>query len=222
MRTDLKQPSNMRTTGRSRRKFVVFIATSADGYIARLDGDVGWLDRPRPPGNYGMDSFFRSIDTILWGRKTYDKGIEMGGSVGSFGAKVKNYVFSRRPPRFSAHDVEFLNEPVAAFANRLRATLGKDIWLMGGGGLIGSFLDADQVDEFIINIVPVFIGEGIPLIQARPRSVPLFLRSSQRYPDGVLRLHYSVIRKPPGKADSKKNSPAKRDELATSEVVQEL
>jgi dihydrofolate reductase len=58
------------------------MATSVDGYIARPDGDVAWLDRPRPKGNYGMGEFFKSIDTILWGRKTYSKGLEMGLEAG--------------------------------------------------------------------------------------------------------------------------------------------
>jgi len=56
---------------KKKRKIIVYIATSADGYIARTDGDVGWLDRPRPKGNYGMGEFLKTIDTILWGRKTY-------------------------------------------------------------------------------------------------------------------------------------------------------
>jgi RibD C-terminal domain len=63
---------------KTERKIIVSIATSVDGYSARPDGDVAWLDRPRPKGNYGMGEFFKSIDTILWGRKTYSKGIEMG------------------------------------------------------------------------------------------------------------------------------------------------
>ena len=54
------------------RKIIVYIATSADGYIARPDGNVDWLNRPRPRGNYGIGAFFRSIDTIIWGRKTLD------------------------------------------------------------------------------------------------------------------------------------------------------
>jgi hypothetical protein len=82
------------------RKPIVEIATSADGYIARLDGDVSWLDRPQPKGHYGMGAFMKSIDTILWGRKTYTKGIEMGMKDGGFGPKIKNYVFSRQPQRF--------------------------------------------------------------------------------------------------------------------------
>ena len=76
-----------------RRKVIVEIATSADGYIARLDGDVSWLDRPQPKGHYGMGAFMKSIDTILWGRKTYTKGIEMGMNDGGCGPKIKNYLF---------------------------------------------------------------------------------------------------------------------------------
>jgi dihydrofolate reductase len=70
---------------KSHRKVIVYIAISADGYIARPDGDVSWLDRPRPKGQYGMGAFMKSIDTILWGRKTYSKGIEMGMKAGGFG-----------------------------------------------------------------------------------------------------------------------------------------
>src|SRR5580700_10112565 len=62
------------------RKIIVYIATSADGYIARPDGSVDWLNRPMPKGGYGMAAFARSIDTILWGRKTYDFAAKMGGS----------------------------------------------------------------------------------------------------------------------------------------------
>jgi dihydrofolate reductase len=178
------------------RKIIVYIATSADGYIARADGNVDWLNRPRPAGNYGMDAFLRSIDTILWGRKTYEPVLRMGKAGSGFGPKVKNYVFTHRPMKSRAPDVEFVNEPVWAFARRLRAEPGKDIWMMGGAGLIASFLDENEIDDFIIHVVPVFIGEGIPLIQPRHRLVRLELRSARRFPDGVVRLHYHVKRQP--------------------------
>jgi dihydrofolate reductase len=106
------------------RKIIVYIATSADGYIARPDGDVAWLDRPRPAGNYGMEAFFRSIDTILWGRKTYEPALKMGHGATSFGPKVKNDVFSRHPPEPPTPDVEFVHEPVGAFARRMAKTSG--------------------------------------------------------------------------------------------------
>lgn len=185
------------------RKIIVYIATSADGYIARRDGSVDWLNRPRTAGDYGMGAFFKSIDTILWGRTTYDGAVKThggGGGGGGFGPKVKNYVFTHRPPATPTPDVEFVNEPVSDFSKRLRATSGKDIWIMGGASLIGSFLDAGEIDEFVIHVIPAFIGEGIPLVQPRHRDVPLKLLSSRKFTDGVVRLNYAVARQKKGRA----------------------
>ena len=89
--------------------------------------------------------------------------------------------------------MQFVSEPVKAFAKRLRATPGKQIWMMGGAGLIASFLDANEIDEFDIHVIPVFIGEGIPLVAPRHRDIPLRLRSAQKYPDGVVRVRYQVV-----------------------------
>jgi dihydrofolate reductase len=183
------------------RKFIVYIATSADGYIARPDGGVEWLDRPRPAGDYGMGAFFRSNDTILWGRKTYEValGFTRGRGVG-YGERVKNWVFSRRPPKSPSPDVEFAREPIATFARRLRAAPGRDVWIMGGAGLIASFLDAGEIDEFIVHVIPTFIGEGIPLVAPRHRHVPLRLLSTKRFSDGVVRLRYAVGKSRPRRA----------------------
>jgi len=176
----------------SNRKIIVYIATSADGYIARTDGSVDWLERPRTAGDYGMKEFFKSIDTILFGRKTFDQSLKFDRkSVDRNLAKTRNYVFTHKPPR-SKLNVTFVNEPIEDFTNGLRATPGKDIWMMGGGGIIGSFLDAGELDEFIIHVIPTFIGEGIPLIAPRHRSVELSLLSTHAYEDGVVRLHYRV------------------------------
>jgi len=178
------------------RKIIALVAISADGFIARPDGSVEWLDRPRPKGNYGMNEFWKSVDTILLGRKTYDVALafQRDGVVRSvFDPRMKNYVFTRTlKPSDAVADVEFVDEPIKAFATRLRAGKGKDIWMMGGGGLIASFLDEGEMDEFIISVIPKFIGEGIPLIAPRHRHVPLHLISSKRFPDGVVQLHYAV------------------------------
>jgi dihydrofolate reductase len=174
------------------RKIIVHVAISADGYIARPDGDVAWLDRPRPKGNYGYGEFFETIDTILWGRKTYAKGIEMGMKGGGLGAGIKNYLFARRPQESLETGFEWINEPIKTFAQRLRAQSGRDIWMMGGGGIIASFLDEGEIDEFSIHAIPIFIGEGIPLVQPRHRSIRLNLLASKTFPDGVVHLNYSV------------------------------
>src|SRR5262245_805841 len=119
-----------------KRRIIVSVATSADGYIARPDGDVEWLNRRARTGDYGMGALYRTIDTIVFGRKTYDWAIDYYRKKGQkprFDAKVVNYVFSRKPPRRAPPGVEFVSEPVKAFARRLRATPGKNIWMMGGG-----------------------------------------------------------------------------------------
>ena len=182
----------------TRRKIIVYIATSADGYIARPDGDVEWLNRRPDTVDYGMDVFYRTIDTILWGRKTYDWLLryhkKKGETGGMFDTKVANYVFSRKPPKRAAPGAEFVSERVKPFVQRLRATPGKHIWMMGGGELVASFLDAGEIDEFDIHVIPNFIGKGIPLMAPRHRDVPLRLRSVKKYPDGVARLRYEVMR----------------------------
>ncbi len=180
------------------RKFIVEVATSADGYIARPDGDVEWLNRRPQNVDYGMKKFYASIDTILWGRNTYDWLInyykKLGKTTGLFDTKVKNYVFSTRPPRRVPEGAEFVKEPMAKFVKRLRATPGKHVWVMGGSKLIASLLDIGEIDEFQIHVIPVFIGAGIPLVAPRHRDIELRLLSTKKFRDGVVELRYVVGR----------------------------
>ena len=173
------------------RKIIVHIATSADGYIARPDGDLEWLtSRPAPEGFYGMNDFMKSVDTMLLGRITYEESLRLGAK---FDSTSKTIVFSRAaPPADIPRGVEFVNEDVGALVRRLRTQSGKDIWLMGGGELIASFLDAQAIDEFVISVVPVFIGDGVPLIARRHRHVKLELLATQRFEDGLVQLHYRI------------------------------
>jgi dihydrofolate reductase len=183
---------------RRKRKIIVYIAASADGFIARRDGSVDWLDRPRPKGNYGKGAFYRSIDTILWGRKMCDMALDFqkkGVAGTAFDPKVRNYVFPRSLPQSPAPaGVEFVSEPIKAFATHLRKKNGKDVWMMGGAGIIASFLDEGEIDEFMIFVIPKLIGEGIPRIAPRRRTVPLTLISCTKSIDGVVKLHYAVVR----------------------------
>ena len=175
-----------------RRRIIVHIGTSADGYIAGPDGDLEWLtSRPKPAGFYGVTAFMKSIDTKILGRKTYEMGLRLGATFGS----GRTIVFSRHsPPADPPAGVEFAHEPIAPFVGQLRDRPGKDIWLMGGGEIIASFLDQGAIDEFIITMAPVFIGEGIPLLARRHRHTPLDLLSAQPFEDGVVQLHYRVRR----------------------------
>ena len=180
-----------------KRKIIVSVATSADGFIARTDGSVDWLDRPRPKGNYGMGDFYKSIDTDPLGQENLRHGASVSRERRCpdrhSTLDMKNYVFTHTPPPSAApKEVEFVNQPIKRFASRLRAKKGKDIWIMGGAGIIASFLDEGEVDEFILSVVPVLIGEGIPLLAPRHRTVPLKLLASTKFADGLVKLHYSV------------------------------
>jgi dihydrofolate reductase len=179
----------------TRRKVIVHIAASADGYIARPDGDLDWLtSRPAPKGFYGMNEFMKTIDATMLGRKTYEVSLKLGAK---FDSKNKTFVFSRRtPPSDVPLGVEFVNDVIGPFVSRLREQPGKDIWLMGGGDLIASFLDENAIDEFVVSVVPVFIGDGIPLIARRHRHLPLELQSTERFEDGLVQLRYRVGSEP--------------------------
>ena len=174
-----------------RRKVIVHIAASADGFIARSDGDLEWLtSRPAPKGFYGMNAFVKTIDTKVLGRKTFDLSLTLGAK---FDAKNPTIVFSRQPtPANVPAGVMFVSDAIGPFIRKLREQPGKDIWLMGGGDLIASFLDAQAIDEFVISVVPTFIGDGIPLIARRPRHDLLALEAVERFDDGMVQLRYKV------------------------------
>lgn len=173
-----------------KRKFIVYAAVSADGFIARRDGSVDWLDRSRPKGNYGMGTFYRSIDSCVLGRQTYDLSVRFGMRDGYAGKN--NYVFSRTLSKAASNKVVIVNADVTSFAERLRAERGKNIWVVGGAELVATFLDSGQVDEFMIHVIPTMIGDGIPLVAQRHRDLRLKLLSSKTFADGVVRLHYAV------------------------------
>src|SRR5258708_36888804 len=141
------------------RKVVLGLGISLDGYIARPDGAVDFLFMPK---DYSMGPFFVTIDTAIMGRKTYDVALKMGGG-GFSGSKMKNYVFSHSQPPGERAGVTFVNESPKTFVEKLGKQPGKNIWLMGGGELARDFLKDDLVDELYIGIVPILIGEGIPL-----------------------------------------------------------
>src|SRR5258708_10484948 len=121
------------------RNVVLGVGISVDGYIARPKGAVDFLLMPR---DYSMADFFATIDTAIMGRKTFDAALQMsGGSLGS--STMPTYVFSNSKPPGERDVLVFVNESPATFIHQLRNRPGKDIWLMGGGELARTFLNAD-------------------------------------------------------------------------------
>jgi dihydrofolate reductase len=169
------------------RKVILGLGTSIDGYIARLNGAVDFLFMPK---DYSMALFFATIDTALMGRKTLDaaKGASFGGSMAT-------YVFSRSCPAGEQDGVTFVNEPPKSLVSELRKRPGKNIWMMGGGELAREFLKADLIDEIYLGIVPVLLGEGIPLF---PNGFPqrdFSLIENKTFSKGMIALKYARAKK---------------------------
>lgn len=176
------------------RKVILGLGISLDGYIARSDGAVDFLFMPK---DYSMGPFFKTIDTALMGRKTYDVALKMGGS---FGGPMVSYVFSRTLPPGERDGLIFTREPPAAVVAKLRRRRGKHIWLMGGGELVRDFLKADLVDELYIGVVPVLLGEGIPLFPSGFPQRNFALVKNETFSKGLIALTYRRAR---GKAKKK-------------------
>ncbi len=169
------------------RKVKLFIANSLDGFIARSDGNVDWLFMD---ADYGMTAFYKSIDTILFGRKTYDVALSLGGAPSYKG--VKNYVFSHTLKNSADKNFEFVSGDIITFVESLKQSKGKDIWLMGGGELIESFMNERLIDEFILTIHPIILGEGLPLFRGSHRQIDLKLLDCKTYDSGIVQLSYGL------------------------------
>jgi dihydrofolate reductase len=168
---------------------VLGVGISLDGYIARPDGAVDFLFMPK---DYSMAPFFSTIDTAIMGRKTLEVALKLGG--GSFGSAMTTYVFSHSQPPGERDGLIFVNHAPAKLIGQLRKRPGKDIWLMGGGELARAFLKADLVDGLYLGIVPVLIGEGIPLFPSGFPQREFKLVENKTYSKGLISLMYKRAR----------------------------
>jgi dihydrofolate reductase len=175
------------------RRIKYFVANSLDGFISRPDGGVDWLFMDQ---DYGMAEFFRSVDVAVMGRKTYDKMLELAPGQ-AFYPGIKNYVFSTTRPSGVRDGVEFVSTEVDVWTERVRAEQGKDIWLVGGGGLVRQFLQARLVDEIGLTIHPRLLGNGIPLFPQPYPETELELIRCEKYSTGLVQVFYRVRQEGP-------------------------
>ncbi len=175
------------------RKIIFALAASLDGYIARENGDVDWLKmEDLTEGAEESKEFFNSIDTIFFGRKTYQKGLEMGaGDGGGFG-DITCYVFTRTARESDDKNLRFVSENVKEFAENLKLQDGKNILLMGGGNLAKTFFEENLIDELIIGVQPVILGKGIPLFLPHDRQTGLERFDVKTRKSGTVQISYHV------------------------------
>ena len=163
-------------------------ANSLDNFIARKDDAFDWILWTKEVAEI-MESFWKTIDTVVMGRRTYEVAARMG--TGAYPG-VKNYVFSRTIKESSDGSITFVSEDAATFVARLKNEEGKGICVMGGGVLAKSLFEADLIDEVGLNIHPVILGSGIPLFYEMPRQIDLELIKNQQLSNGCVALTYRV------------------------------
>jgi dihydrofolate reductase len=163
---------------------ILYTAASLDGFIARTDGSVDWLFTG---DDYGYAAFLQTIGALVMGSKTYEQVLSFGDW--PYSGK-QTYVFTRRDLKTELGDVVFVSGKPQSVLPEIKAKGFRRIWLVGGGELTTSFLRHCLVDEYIVSIHPILLGDGIPLFYPPVPEEELTLVSSKQYPSGLLQAHY--------------------------------
>jgi dihydrofolate reductase len=172
-------------------RFRLYIAVSLDGFIADLEGGIGWLD-PFHSDEIDINGFMAGIGTIVMGRTTYDQ--VRGFTPWPYSGK-RVIVMTRRPFSPSTPDTEVWNGSVPDLADKLaEETETGDVWVLGGGAVARAFLKAGRLDTLELYLIPVLLGQGIPLFGADTPSMTMEPSHVQRYGNGIVRLDYEVTR----------------------------
>lgn len=164
------------------------VANSLDNFIARADGAVDWLVWDDEVAAISK-RFFKTIDTVVMGRKTYEVAARSGD--GAYPG-VRNYVFSRTIKRAPTKKIEFISEDAAEFVSKLKNEKGKGICVLGGGELARALFDARLIDQIGLNIQPVLLGSGIPLFYEMNQQLDLELLEFKTLKSGGVFVFYRV------------------------------
>ena len=171
------------------RRLKLYVATSVDGYIARHDGDASWQLRD---ADYGYEAFFAGIDTVLLGRRAYERALTSDRWPYP---QRRVIVFTRnRELAIASPDTAATSRAPRDVVLDLRTRDGKDLWLGGGSELVRTCLDAALIDEVIVSIHPVILGGGISFVATGGTSLPLRLAAERHYPSGLVQLVYRADR----------------------------
>jgi dihydrofolate reductase len=179
------------------RKVTFGGANSLDNFIARSDHAVDWL-KWSDEARVIMADYWKSIDTILMGRKTYQVAQARSKGSGGFPG-MRTYVFSKTLQPGADKSVTIIAGDAGEFVHKLKGEDGKDICVMGGGELARSLFEADVIDEIGFNIHPVLLGSGIPLFHSMSRQIDLELRECRALANGCVYVAYRVKRAEPNR-----------------------
>ena len=180
-----------------KRRIILDLAVTLDGFIEGKNGEVDWCIMDP---EMGFVNFLNQIDTILYGRKSYDlwgqftQETEQDDNEKEFWELVhskEKYVFSRTQ-KGTDNKAVFINDNILEEVNKLKNKPGKDIWLYGGASLMTTFINLGLVDEFRLSVHPVILGEGKPLFTDIKQRLNLKMVHTRKFSSGVVQLVYHL------------------------------
>jgi dihydrofolate reductase len=182
------------------KKVILNLAVSLDGFIEGPNGEVDWMTFSEETGT-ALNDFIQEIDTILYGRVSYelwgnhfppDNSSDFEKGFYSKVNKLNKYVFSSSKTGFDGNPA-VINSDIPQHINRLKKQPGKNIWLYGGAGLISTFINLNLIDEIRMAVMPIVLGDGKPMFKEIKNRIKLKLLKSVSSESGVVALSYAPL-----------------------------
>ena len=174
------------------RKVILQLAVSLDGFIEGPNGEYDWCFTDQ---DYGMTDFFQRIDSVFYGRKSYELTLSMGESIDESAMpafpKLTEYVFSTTLQQVKPGAI-LVKGDIEEKVRRIKDEPGKDIWLFGGASLTASLMNLGLVDEISLAVHPIILGDGKPLFSQIASRIALTLMDTKRYSSGLVSLTYAL------------------------------
>lgn len=180
------------------RRIILDLAVTLDGFIEGKNGEIDWCIMD---DEMGFPDFLNQIDTIFYGRKSYDLWGQFTPEDDATDAEKElweavhskdKYVFSKTQKKTTEHNAVFINDSLLEEVAKLKSASGKDIWLYGGSSLITTFINLGLVDEYRLSVHPVILGEGKPLFTDVQQRLNLKLATTRSFSSGVVQLVYHL------------------------------
>ena len=191
VRCILRLPQNSEAAGEQmRRKVILFLAMSLDGYIADKNGKIDWLTGYdcHKDGDEIYQNFIKDVDTIVMGRKTYQQ-IVTELCPGQWVYRGRNSYIVTSQPGSSSDDIHFTQEAPGRLIKRLRREKGNNIWICGGANIAQQLIKEDLIDRYHISVVPAILGQGVRLFDTAEKQLTLKFSEAREY-NGILDIIY--------------------------------
>jgi Dihydrofolate reductase len=175
------------------RKLILGLAVSLDGYIEGPNGEYDWCFTDQ---DYGLNEFFKRIDAMFIGRKSYEIAQQYADSNNGEGIpgmpKLTEYVFSNTIKKVKEGAVLISGDDTIEQARAIKQQPGKDIWLYGGAALTDAMMQASLIDELWLSVHPILLGSGKLLFRGQDHRIPLTLIESKTYETGLASMKYKI------------------------------